>query len=430
LNKNNTWHNPCTLNPVQPVIEKANGANKMNAGKTSTKFLLTLGAMISVVVAGTFSDLRFNSNDFMFNNEITTEVHYEETSNRIVASAESELASAQYIAFNVQNKLSIDGDWRITKIYNTDESVVYDQNRRKDKGLVIEVTLEMIATSLVRIDGDKGLDFDISLLHESGTRIALFRSMGKGYEIIEAKKYTRRAKVQNNELANDRKKAKKKKVSPKKVVKSKGGVNLDRDVDLILERALDPKKNKDVLMGENISGSVSLLGGNIENLEITIHRGTDKEVSQSVPFIQVNTGGQFSFEAEDGQIVSGILTNNGKDGYRVRFATGVFAGAMLNFVTQEEFDKLEELHEKIEYDKMVKQEEIDAEREANATQAEVEVKEDMSQERAKYDNYEKEQEENIKEIESEEEMVLKVKNSGFNFARGRSLSNRKPASIK
>ena len=401
----------------------------MSAENTSTKFLLILGAMISVAVAGTFSDLRFNSNDFMFNNEIITEAYSEDSSNRIVASAESELASAQYIAFNVKNKLSIDGDWRITKIYNTDESIVYDQNRNKDKGLVIEVTLEMIATSLVRIDGDRGLDFDISLLHESGTRIALFRSMSKGYEIIEAKRYKRAPKIRKVDVASRSSALVKKKVAPKKIVKSKGGVNLNRDVDLVLERALDPKQNKDVLMGEKISGSVSLLGGNIESLEITIHKGSNKELSLSVPFIQINTGGQFSFEADD-QVISGIITNNGKDGYRIRFATGVFAGAMLNFVTQEEYDNLLEIQEKIEYDKMVKQEEIDEEKEANASPQEIEIREDVSQERKKYEDYEKELKENIEEIETKEEMVLKVKKSGFNFAKGRSTPNRRPASIK
>ena len=408
----------------------------MSAANASTKFLLSLGALISVVVAGTFSDLRFNSNDFMFEDNIVVKSYQEEeVSNRIVASAERELPSAQYIAYNSFNRTAINGDWKITKIYNTNQSIVFDQNRIEDKDLTIDVEFEMIATSLIRIDGDKGLDFEISFVHESGTRIALFRSMDEGYEVIEAKRYKKKV---IKALATSKKRVKKKKVSPKKIVKSKGGVKLDRDVDLILERALDPKHNKNVVMGNAISGTLSLLGGNIENLDVTIHKGTDKEVSQNVPFIQINNGGQFSFEGENG-MVSGIITNNGKDGYRIRFATGVFAGAMLNFVTEDEFDNLLELQEKIDYEKMIKQEEIAEQRELQkdeqqekqeekrAAQA-LKVEEESSRERAKYDNSDQESgEENdeIEEIETEEDIALKVKKSGFSFAQGRSKSLKK-----
>ena len=189
-------------------------------------------------------------------------------------------------------------------------------------------------------------------------------------------------------------------------------------------------------MGNDISGTLSILGGNIENLDVTIHKGTDKEISQNVPFIQINNGGQFSFEGETGMI-SGIITNNGKDGYRIRFATGVFAGAMLNFVTEHEYENLLELQEKLEYEKMIKQEEIAEQREIQkedqqekqeekrAAQA-LKVEKESSKERARYDNYDH-QENDVEEIESEEEMVIKVKKSGFNFAKGRSKSLRKPA---
>lgn len=407
----------------------------MSAGKASSKFIMTLGLLVSVVVAGTYSDLRFNSNEFMFEEESIVELLDEDNSLRNVASAERELPSAQYIAYNSENRSRLDGKWLITSIHNTNNTVIYSKDREEDKNMKIEVTLEMIGTSLIRIDKDKGLDFDISFMHESGKRLALFRTMDNGYEVVELRKVDKKKKArkaQRVELA-ERKEEKK----PTQLVKRKTGVNLDKDVDLVLERALDPKRNKDVLMGDKISGTLSVLGGNIENMEVTIHQGTDKEVSISIPFVKINDGGQFNFEAEGG-MVSGLITNNGKEGYRIRFATGAFAGAMLNFVTDGEYQKLMELQEELAFEKELLREEQAMKAEEARERAEeareeaiangtLKVEEDQSQGRNKYEEYEEkleEESEEVAEMETEAEMVQAVERSGFNFASGRAVPMR------
>ena len=53
-------------------------------------------------------------------------------------------------------------------------------------------------------------------------------------------------------------------------------------------------------------------------------------------------GGTFKAEVS-GEEVSGVVFNNGKDGYRISFVTGPIAGAMLNFVTKAQMEKAQEL---------------------------------------------------------------------------------------
>ncbi|MCO4794038.1 MAG: hypothetical protein KC493_10010 [Bacteriovoracaceae bacterium] len=394
--------------------------------KSSTKILMTLVLTGSVVViAGTFRDFHFNSNEFMLDDEIKVSRRLDDPSKRIVASAERELPSAQYLAFNDSNKIKVDGKWEIIKIHNTSKETLFDLQREEDKDLKIIVDLEMVGTSLVRVDGDRGLEFDISLLHESGNTIALFRSIDGTYEVIEAKKHKMAVVVETKEQElmdksgfEDNRSI----VKPQALVAQKQGVAISQDFDLVLERALDPNTSKEVLRGESsISGSASLLGGNIENLSIVLHKGTDKEKSLEIGFAQINDGGQFNFD-ENGEVVSGILTNNGREGFRIRIATGQFAGAMLNFVTNAEFDKIRELEEKAAYDKMAQQEEYQEPIEEYASRV---SEEDDSVGREKYMEYEQEQMENKENeeqeqevIETEEEMAMKAQKSGFNFTSG------------
>ncbi len=400
--------------------------------KSSTKFMMTVLLLGSVVVVGgTLRDYHFNSNEFMLDNEIKVSRRLDDQpSKRIVASAERELPAAQYLPLNDANRLRVDGKWEIIKIHNTSKEVLFDISRDEDKDMKIIVELQMTGTSLVRIDGDKGLEFDISLLHESGKTIALFRSIDGTYEVIEARKVVERKNVIASAKTNEQKlmeesgfEDNRAQLAPTQMISQKQGVQIGQDFELVLERALDPNASKEVQRGsEAISGSASLLGGNIENLKVVLFRGTDKEKSLEIGFAQVNDGGQFNFE-ENGETVSGILTNNGKDGFRVRIATGSFAGAMLNFVTEEEFDKIRELEEKAAFDKLAQQEEYIEPIEELATEV---SQEDESVGREKYLEYEQQQieekeeaEEEQEVIESEEDMAMKAQKSGFNFMSGR-----------
>jgi len=403
--------------------------------KSSTKLMMTMVLLGSVVVVGgTLRDYHFNSSEFMFDNEIkVTRRLDDQPSKRIVASAERELPAAQYLPFNDSNKYKVDGKWEIIKIHNTSKEILFDISRDEDKDMKLIVELQMIGTSFVRVDGDKGLEFDISLLHESGQTIALFRSIDGTYEIIEARKHVVKtvAKVEAPKTAEQQLMEEsgfednRAQLAPQQMISQKQGIQIAQDFDLILERALDPNSSKEVQRGEaSLSGSVSLLGGNIENLSVVLFRGTEKEKSLEIGFAQVNDGGQFNFE-ENGETVSGILTNNGREGFRIRIATGSFAGAMLNFVTDAEFDKIRELEEKAAFDKLAQQEEYVEPIEEYAAEV---ATEDESVGREKYLEFEQEQlekeeaEEEQEVIETEEEMAHKAQTSGFNFMSGRSRS--------
>lgn len=400
----------------------------------STKFMLSMILLGSlVVIAGTVRDMHFNSNEFMLDNEIRVSRRFDGPSKRIVASAERELPGVQYLPFNDFYRNKVNGDWEIIKIHNTSGEVLFDLSRNEEKDMKILVELQMIGTSLVRIDGDKGLEFDISILHESGNTIALFRTIDGTYEIVEAKRYVKPVLVEKKEDSlnasgfDDNRQS----VGPEEVVAQKTGIEISKNFDLVLERALDPNASKDVLRGEaELTGEVSLIGGNIENLRAVLHRGTDKEKILDIGFAQINDGGQFNFD-ENGEVVSGILTNNGRDGFRIRIATGRFAGAMLNFVTRDELYKIRELEEKAAFDKLARQEEYQEPIEEYATPPVSET--DDSAGREKYLDYEQEQAEQAEQevIETEEEMSMKVQKSGFNFMSGKPEPNKRSiASIK
>jgi hypothetical protein len=137
--------------------------------------------------------------------------------------------------------------------------------------------------------------------------------MGEGYEIIEAKKV-----VQKNELIVD-----------------------SGEVELVLERALNQNKSSKILTGADAVGEVVLTKNSIEGLSIKL-TNTNGEVQDIViSSAQLLDGGAFKADVDDHE-VSGVMFNNGKDGYRLSFVTGPLAGAMLNFVTKEELVKIEE----------------------------------------------------------------------------------------
>jgi hypothetical protein len=78
---------------------------------------------------------------------------------------------------------------------------------------------------------------------------------------------------------------------------------------------------------EGLTVSLTNTNGEVQNIEISS--------------AQLLDGGSFKADVGDEE-VSGVVFNNGKDGYRLSFVTGPLAGAMLNFVTKEELAKMEE----------------------------------------------------------------------------------------
>lgn len=109
-----------------------------------------------------------------------------------------------------------------------------------------------------------------------------------------------------------------------------------------------------------------MIDGAIQEFSATLFQGTDKEVRLEFSYAEIEDGGVFVTEM-NGEKVNGIVTNNGKNAYRVRFATGPAAGAMLNFSTEEQLSAQADVQPN---DQIEEVQEIDTERE-NASEVEV-----------------------------------------------------------
>ena len=161
------------------------------------------------------------------------------------------------------------------------------------------------------------------------------------------------------------------------------------DADLTLLSALNFKKSGKMLKGNLISGAVSILDGNIENLSVTVNKGASDEQSLEISFAEINNGGQFETE-NDGEVFGGIITNNGKAGYQVRFANGPLAETILSFVTEAEFRRIK-----------------DQER----------AREKISEESQTSDGDEQKEEDRLVPDEaSEKDLVQIIEKSGFDFS--------------
>jgi hypothetical protein len=274
---------------------------------TSKKAILGILLAGSVVLAGTWIDI----------NSRTVSKSHDALD---LAPAERSLASNEIMRMKIavmkvemSEQGKVDGEWEIVRIIASNEVVTFDKNNNpEDAKKNLKIPFKLVETSMVMLNKDKDLIYYISHLSDSGT-IAIFKKMGEGYEIIEAKKV-----VQKNELIVD-----------------------SGEVELVLERALNQNKSSKILTGADAVGEVVLTKNSIEGLSIKL-TNTNGEVQDIViSSAQLLDGGAFKADVDDHE-VSGVMFNNGKDGYRLSFVTGPLAGAMLNFVTKEELVKIEE----------------------------------------------------------------------------------------
>lgn len=253
------------------------------------------------------------------------------------------LPAIQYVALNQANRDLINSEWEIMRIVGEDGNEVFNAYLNEDDR-AIRVDFELLRTSVIQIDKEEEQIYYVSLLTEGNT-IALFKEFNGGYEILEARKVARavanidsgRAEVQDGSNSGS--------------VQNIPATDPSLNAELILEKALNPVKAADVLIGDAISGSATVRGGSIERLSVTLHRGTPNETSLEIQFAEINDGGQFETQVGD-EMVSGILTNNGNEGFRIRFATGPLQGAMLNFVTEETYEEMMIQRENQEYERL------------------------------------------------------------------------------
>ncbi|WP_127715580.1 hypothetical protein [Halobacteriovorax sp. HLS] len=379
------------------------------------KSLLTLKALTGFLTATTVvvgikgvQDANFNSNEFMNQTKVEIVQRLDDQDVvRYVASTEAARPAVQYLPINDQNSSIINGEWEVRRIQNENNEVVFEANSSEE---YVPMNFNLIGTSLVKISGEEEMNFRVSYLDESGRTIALFRQFGKGYEILEAVRVVKAVEKKSEVIAQATVK--------EEVKESKNGVLISEVQDLVIESALHPVKDPNILRGEVVSGNIVVDTNLIEELNVVV--GIGKNYEQPLSFLggaEIKAGGQFSAETNHGE-VTGIITNNGKDGFRIRFATGPLQGAMLNFVSEA---KLDQMAAQLEESQLLQQEA----RELTSDQIEV-VEEQNEAEFSRSAGVEGEQniyevseeeveEEEIVEPETEEEFARITEEVGFDF---------------
>lgn len=281
---------------------------------TSKKAIIAILSVSSIVIAGTIKDMQTHSK------KLSTAQLEEDSllADRSVASLEVSKVAQVNLPMNAENIKKINSSWEIVRIVDADKSVAFDKIQNpEDAKKLIKIKMELIGNGIVRLNNDDQQVYRISILSDFGT-IAIFKKLGNGFEILEAKK-----------------------LQP--VMEQKALV-VTEEVDLVLERALNQTKSNKVLVGASVSGRVTIANKILNSLSVELKNENGETQSIEIDSADLMDGGTFKAEV-NGEEVSGVIFNNGKDGYRMSFVTGPLAGAMLNFVTKEQFDKIQEQEE-------------------------------------------------------------------------------------
>lgn len=279
---------------------------------TSKKAIICFLSVSSIVLAGTIKD--FHSRAVKLENSEAIEAEIIPVERSVASEAASRVAQ-MYLPSNAENLRKINTAWEITRIVGSDEKVAFDKFANPgDAKKSIKVPMELIGNGIVRVNKDNEQIYRVSLLSDFGT-IALYKRLGSGYEIIEAKRVA--------------------------VAKESTSLVVGEEVELVLERALNQAKSAKVLEGHDVSGQVSLSAKTINGLSVELRNPNGEIQNIEIDTADLMDGGTFKAEV-NGEEVSGVVFNNGKDGYRISFVTGPIAGSMLNFVTKEQMEKVQE----------------------------------------------------------------------------------------
>lgn len=280
---------------------------------TSKKAIICILSVSSIVLAGTIKD--FHSHSVK---SYETEVIEQELipAERSVASEAVSRVAQMWLPVNEVNNKKVNAVWEITRIVDNSEKVAFDKLANpEDAKKSIKVKIELINNGIVRVNNDNGQIYNISLLSEFGT-IALYKKLGNGFEILEAKKVV--------------------------VQQANTSLIVSEEVELVLERALNQAKSSKVLEGNDVSGAMSLSATTINGFSVELRNPNGETQNIEIDSADLMDGGAFKAEV-NGEEVSGVVFNNGKDGYRISFVTGPIAGSMLNFVTKEQMEKLQDI---------------------------------------------------------------------------------------
>lgn len=298
-------------------------------------------ASLAVVANVTFERSLYSDAFMVDHGQAVVSRRLDDSFDRVVASeSRAEKISVKYLELNEENKAKINGAWEIMRGFEdiNDKVQEFYNKFEKNTSAVVKIDVELVAGG-VYVRGDEFENFFyISDLTDAGT-LSVVRKLGdRHYEVLEARRIV---EVRRPQVVAQREQV----VEQEQPVREyKKGVELQKDLELVIERALVPDLSKDVITGDMVSGSLSLSNGNIEALSAAVRSADGNERSIDISYAEIKDGGQFQVDYM-GDMVHGIITNNGEDAYRVRFATGPLQGAMLNFMTYEQLDIMREREE-------------------------------------------------------------------------------------
>lgn len=305
----------------------------MKASAIYKKFIITSVLSGSFLVfGGIYQGMTVTSNSFMQKKEISFEKRVDENSDRIVASSNRETVAVQYLPVAEYSNV-INGKWSIIRIEDHEGHEIYNKENTSENRIV---DMELIGTGLVRLNESDDYTFDVSFLHENKKNISIFRAFEDGFELIEARRIEEKVVVaQSSEEIVDEV------LSEEEVVVT----SQDRR-EFLIERAILPSMNNKMFRGHDIDGSVTVGPNGVEGLFFTVY-ADGQEVNEVVGDLKLKDGNTFEVELQ-GQKASGIFSRNGENGYRLRFATGPYKGALINYVTYDELEKVNAEFEKME----------------------------------------------------------------------------------
>ena len=278
---------------------------------TSKKAIICFFSVGTIVLAGTIKD--FHTRTVQIENTETVESDIIPVERNLASEISASSVAQMNLPVNSENSQKVNTTWEITRIVGSDELVTYDKNTNpEDAKKLMKVEMELIGNGIVKLDKSNEQVYRVSLISDMGT-IALFKKLGDGYEIIEAKKVVV-TKEENTALV------------------------VDEEVELVLERAVNQSKSNEILEGQDAVGQVSLSSKAINNLSVDLKNSNGEIQNIQIDNAKLLDGGTFTAEV-NGEEVSGVVFNNGNEGYRISFVTGPIAGSMLNFVSKEQMQK-------------------------------------------------------------------------------------------
>ncbi|MEH0860143.1 hypothetical protein [Halobacteriovorax sp. DPLXC-1] len=304
----------------------------MKASAIYKKFIITSVLSGSFLVfGGIYQGMSVTSNSFMEKKEISFEKRVDENSDRIVASSDRDSVAVQYLPVAEYSQV-INGKWEVVRIEDHEGLEIYNEVKSNNKRIV---DMELIGTGLVRLNENDDYTFDVSFLHENKKNISIFRAYEDGFELIEARKFVEKVVVEQTSQE----------IVDEALVEEEVVATTQDRREFVIERAILPSMNNKMFRGHDIDGSVTVGPNGVEGLFFTVY-ANGQEINEVVGDLKLKDGNSFEVELQ-GQKSSGIFSKNGENGYRLRFATGPYQGALINYVTYDELEKIN-----IEFEKM------------------------------------------------------------------------------